>query len=189
MIYITTVDSPLGQATLACDSSETQLIGLWLKGQQHFLDTVSEEMILRDDIALFDEVKSWLERYFKGENPLIGDIPLAPRGSAFQTLVWQLLVEIPYGEVTTYKLLAEKCAHLLGREKMSAQAVGGAVGRNPISIIIPCHRVVGTNGSLVGYAGGIEKKISLLSLEGFDVSRYSLPRRKESLPKKIKDSR
>lgn len=110
--------------------------------------------------------KRWLDRYFAGEEPLPAELPLAPVGSPFRQAVWKLLCGIPYGETTTYGAIAKKLAPMLGRETMSAQAVGGAVAHNPISVIIPCHRVLGSDGSLTGYAGGIDKKIWLLKKEG-----------------------
>ena len=112
------------------------------------------------------KAKKWLDRYFKGEKPQISELDLEPIGSDFAKNVWKLLCEIPYGEVTTYGEIAKKVAKIMNKSTMSAQAVGGAVGHNPISIIIPCHRVIGTNGSLTGYAGGIDKKIFLLKHEG-----------------------
>ena len=117
----------------------------------------------------------WLDRYFAGKRPDPSELPLKPEGSPFRQAVWQLLLEIPYGQVTTYGQLAKKMAELMGRQSMSAQAVGGAVGHNLISIIIPCHRVVGTDGSLTGYAGGLEKKIRLLELEGVDLTGMKMP--------------
>ena len=119
---------------------------------------IKEEPIINDQIKILQETKSWLERYFKGEKPDIKELSLKPQGSLFRQEVWKLLCEIPYGEVTTYGKIAKVVAQKLHKEKMSGQAVGNAVGHNPISIIIPCHRVVGTSGSLTGYAGGIDKK-------------------------------
>ena len=113
---------------------------------------------------------------FKGEKPDIKELSLKPQGSLFRQEVWKLLCEIPYGEVTTYGKIAKVVAQKLHKEKMSGQAVGNAVGHNPISIIIPCHRVVGTSGSLTGYAGGIDKKIALLKHEGVDMTHYFIPK-------------
>ena len=118
---------------------------------------------------------NWLNRYFAGENPAISELALAPIGGTFRQEVWRLLCEIPYGEVTTYGEIARKVAEKLLKTNMSAQAVGGAVGHNPVSIVIPCHRVVGTNGSLTGYAGGVDKKIWLLTHEGVNVERFTVP--------------
>ena len=141
------------------------LIGLWLEGQKHFADSISEEMIANDELQVFQTTKNWINRYFEGKQPEISEIPLSPIGNEFRQIVWNLLKEIPYGTVVTYGDIAKKIAAERGK-MMSAQAVGGAVGHNPISIIIPCHRVIGAKGNLTGYAGGIEKKIKLLQHEG-----------------------
>ncbi len=122
------------------------------------------------------KTKKWLDRYFLGEKPKIEELDIFLNGTSFEKIVWELLKRIPYGEVTTYKELAINVANKLGREKMSARAVGGAVGHNPISIIIPCHRVVGTNGSLTGYAGGIDKKVKLLEFENVDMGKLYIPK-------------
>lgn len=174
MYYKTTYKSPLGILYLVSD--EENLIGLWLEGQKYFQATLKEEPIINDQIEILQETKSWLERYFKGEKPDIKELSLKPQGSLFRQEVWNLLCEIPYGEVTTYGKIAKVVAQKLHKEKMSGQAVGNAVGHNPISIIIPCHRVVGTSGSLTGYAGGIDKKIALLKHEGVDMTRYFKPK-------------
>ena len=122
-----------------------------------------------------------LDRYFAGEKPEISELPLAPIGGEFRQAVWKILCEIPYGQVTTYGEIAKKIAAQRNRKTMSAQAVGGAVGHNPISIIIPCHRVVGSNGSLTGYAGGIDLKIKLLEHEGVDLSKFFVPKKGTAL--------
>ena len=158
-------------------SDEENLIGLWLEGQKYFQATLKEEPIINDQIKILQETKSWLERYFKGEKPDIKELSLKPQGSLFRQEVWKLLCEIPYGEVTTYGKDCLSCSSKnFIKKKMSGQAVGNAVGHNPISIIIPCHRVVGTSGSLTGYAGGIDKKIALLKHEGVDMTRYFKPK-------------
>ena len=126
---------------------------------------VKEEIVKKDDEKILVEAKKWLDRYFAKENPSIKEISLAPIGGEFRQKVWKILCEIPYGKTTTYGEIAKRIAKEMDKEKMSAQAVGNAVGHNPISIIIPCHRVVGKDGSLTGYAGGIEKKRILLELE------------------------
>lgn len=114
---------------------------------------------------IFDRTQEWLERYFAGGKPSPEELSLRPEGTVFRQMVWRELLHIPYGQVTTYGSLAKAVSEEMGRETMSAQAVGQAVGHNPISIIIPCHRVVGANGSLTGYAGGLDRKIRLLELE------------------------
>ena len=160
-MFSTVYPSPLGPLTLGSDG--TNLTGLWLPEQKYFPKTPMEP---RPDLPVFAQAAAWLDGYFAGEEPDPGELPLAPAGSEFRRLIWDLLLEIPYGELTTYGRLAEKAARRMGRYSMSAQAVGGAVGHNPISIIIPCHRVVGADGSLTGYAGGVAAKSWLLRHEG-----------------------
>ena len=156
-------------------SKDNKLIGLWIDGQKYFLGNLKEEMQEKEDEIIFVKTKKWLDRYFNGEKPKISELDLAPMGSDFAKNVWKILCEIPYGEVTTYGEIAKKIAKIMNKDKMSAQAIGGAVGHNPISIIIPCHRVVGSNGSLTGYAGGIDKKIKLLEHENVDLSNLYIP--------------
>ncbi len=160
MYYIMTYDSPVGKLTGASDGEN--IVGLWLEGQKHFGATVEGEM-REEPLPVLDEARRWLDIYFSG-NQLDFLPPLAPKGSEFRRAVWEQLLEIPYGQTITYGEIARKLEAQLGR-KTSARAVGGAVGHNPISIIIPCHRVVGADGSLAGYAGGVDKKIQLLALE------------------------
>lgn len=179
MYYFTTYPSPVGILTLACDGES--LVGLWTEGQKYHGDTIPEAMIENNDIPLFDTTKKWLDRYFAGEKPSISELPLAPIGGAFRQGVWHILREIPYGEVMTYGGIAKKMAEKMGKKSMSSQAVGGAVGHNPISIIIPCHRVVGSNGSLTGFAGGIQMKIKLLELEKADLSGFFIPKKGTAL--------
>ena len=174
MEHTTTYRSPLGILALASDGEA--LTGLWLEGQKYFGGPAAGTRTRRDDLPVFDAARDWLDRYFAGARPLPGELPLRPAGGEFRQRVWELLREIPYGQVTTYGALARALAARMGRAPMSPQAVGGAVGRNPISIIIPCHRVVGSNGSLTGYAGGIDKKEQLLRHEGADLSRLFRPR-------------
>ena len=173
MYYSTTYFSPVGKITLACNGGS--LAGLWIEGQKYYGDSIPEKMAEKNDMPIFAAAKKWLDRYFAGKKPAISELPLAPVGGGFRQGVWNILREIPYGEVTTYGVIAKKMAVKMNRETMSSQAVGGAVGHNPISIIIPCHRVVGSNGSLTGYAGGIGIKIKLLELEGVDMSRLFVP--------------
>lgn len=157
MHYKTEFVSPIGILTLASDGEA--LVGLWLEGQKYFGGSVSGEMTQKDDLAVFALAKDWLGRYFAGDRPEIRELKLRPMGSPFRQKVWEKLCRIPYGETTTYGAIAKE----LGTN--SAQAVGGAVGHNPISIIIPCHRVLGADGSLTGYAGGVRKKQWLLQHE------------------------
>lgn len=163
-MYWTEYESPLGRLTLA--GEEEGLTGLWLEGQKYFGRGLAPDAVRREDLAAFAAARHWLDRYFSGEKPGGRELPLCPEGTPFQRLIWSLLLDIPWGETTTYGALARGAAERLGRNGMSAQAVGGAVGRNPISIIIPCHRVVGAEGSLTGYAGGLERKRWLLAWEG-----------------------
>ena len=172
MLYKTLYNSPLGVLTIAGDGKN--ITGVWLEGQKYFCATVNEPLIEKDDLPVFIKTKNWLDRYFQGEKPLIKELPLAPQGNDFRQAVWRILCEIPYGETLTYGEIAKKIAAQMNRESMSAQAIGGAVGHNPISIIIPCHRVVGSNGSLTGYAGGIDKKIKLLQLDGIKVENKAI---------------
>jgi len=179
MLYSSKYESPIGNIILISD--ESSLLGLHLEGERYFEESVTDEMQHDDEQPVIKMARAWLDDYFAGEQPGIAKLPLAPEGSAFRQQVWELLKEIPYGETTTYGKLAAETAKLMGKEKMSAQAVGGAVGHNPISIIIPCHRVVGTNGSLTGYGGGIDKKIKLLEHEGVDMSAMFVPEKGTAL--------
>ena len=168
IIYITYYDSILGKLTIA--SGGENIIALWIEGQKYFADTIKNENIIKkDDISIFIKTKEWLDRYFRGERPDIKELKLSPKGSEFRQNVWKILCRIPYGQTITYGKIAKEIAKLMNKNSMSAQAIGNAVGHNPISIIIPCHRVVGTNGGLTGYAGGIDKKRELLELENADV--------------------
>ena len=171
--YKTTIESVIGEITLGSDGEN--LVGLWTDGQRYFGDTVPNEMLPNDNLNIFAITKDWLNRYFEGKKPQISELPLAPIGGEFRQTVWKMLTEIPYGKVITYGELAQKIAKQRGIERMSAQAVGGAVGHNPISIIIPCHRVVGANGNLTGFSGGIEMKLQLLQHEGVDINRFYIP--------------
>ena len=175
MAYKTYYSSPIGELTLAGD--DKNIVGLWMQGQKYYGGTVSEEMIKNDELPIFIKTKNWLDRYFAGEKPSISELSLLPRGGEFRKMIWDILCEIPYGELTTYGEISKKVAKKMNRKSMSSQAVGGAVGHNPISIIIPCHRVVGSNGSLTGFAGGIEKKIKLLELEDVDMLNLSKPQK------------
>ena len=177
MYYSTRYSSPLGAITIASDGEN--LIGLWLEGQKYFGSTVSENLIENNDLNIFIVTKEWLDRYFAGEKPKISELQLVPNGGEFRKLDWDILCEIPYGETITYGEIAKKVAFKMNKKSMSSQAVGGAVGHNPISIIIPCHRVMGTNGNLTGYAGGIDKKIKLLEHEGVDISKLFVPAKRK----------
>ena len=154
MYYETTCRFPVGTITLASDG--TALAGLWLENQKYFGGTLNGEMAQKDDLPIFEKTVNWLERYFSGQNPAIGELPLAPAGKPFRQEVWKLLCDIPYGETTTYGEIAKKMAVKLNKPGMSAQAVG-------------------SNGSLTGYAGGIDKKMWLLRHEGVNMEKLTVP--------------
>jgi methylated-DNA-[protein]-cysteine S-methyltransferase len=181
MYYSTTHPSPVGLITLACDADGGNLVGLWLEGQKYHGGTIAGTTIEKGAMPVFTAAKKWLDNYFAGKKPAVSELPLAPIGGEFRQGVWGILREIPYGEVITYGGIARKMAAKMNRESMSSQAVGGAVGHNPISIIIPCHRVVGSNGSLTGYAGGVGTKLKLLTLEGVDMSSLFVPKKGTAL--------
>jgi methylated-DNA-[protein]-cysteine S-methyltransferase len=198
MYYYTTYASPLGQMTLACAADGKNIVGAWLEGQEYFLGSLQTEQGRAKKLPVLEQACAWLDRYFAGQRPNPGELPLAPAGTEFRRKVWARLLRIPYGQVVTYGEIARELAaagtsspksgrkSLAGTKKvaaktaagakktavptaagkMSARAVGGAVGHNPISIIIPCHRVIGARGRLTGYAGGLDKKVALLKLEG-----------------------
>ena len=177
MVDICHYESPLGDIPLAAD--EIGLTGLWFDGEKYFAGNLPAAHTERET-PLLKDVRRWLDIYFTGREPDFLP-PLHPTGSAFRQSVWELLLQIPYGQTTTYGEIARQLAAKQGLARMSAQAVGGAVGHNEISIIIPCHRVVGTNGSLTGYAGGIDKKAKLLALEHTDMRRLFVPKKGTAL--------
>lgn len=177
MQYTAIYRSPVGEILLACD--EIGLTGLWFEGEKYYalgLDLVHEARAT----PILEEAKRWLDLYFSGIEPDFLP-PIHMIGSPFQLSVWKILQRIPYGKTTTYGEIAKQIAKDKGLSRMSAQAVGGAVGHNEISILVPCHRVVGTNGSLTGYAGGVDKKIALLKLEGADMKRLFVPKKGTAL--------
>ena len=161
MAYTHHYISPLGGITMASDGE--YLTGLWFDGQKYFADTLHAEHEEKD-LDFFRRTDKWLDLYFSGKEPNFTP-PLRMKGTEFRQEVWQILLTIPFGKTMTYGEIAKILADRRGIKSMSAQAVGGAVGHNPISLIIPCHRVVGTNGALTGYAGGLEKKAWLLDME------------------------
>ncbi len=170
MVFTQQYQSPLGGILLAAD--EIGLVGLWFDGQKYFANTLPTETV-QESTPILAEAARWLDLYFAGRTPDFTP-PLHLSGSDFRKAVWDILLTIPYGQTITYGDIARQLAAQQGG-KVSAQAVGGAVGHNEVSLIIPCHRVVGTNGSLTGYAGGIDKKIKLLELEHADMSRLFIP--------------
>ena len=173
MQCISYYQSPLGRILLSSD--DTGLSGLWFEGQRYFARNLDVDAVERETEILKD-AKRWLDVYFSGHEPEFS-IPLHIQGSPFHKEVSRIMCSIPYGEVMTYGEIAEMIRTLFGVPHMSARAVGGAVGHNEISIIVPCHRVVGSNGNLTGYGGGMERKMKLLELEGVDLSHFYVPRR------------
>ena len=165
MQYTSVYQSPVGNILLAAD--EIGLTGLWFYGQKYYADKLDAEHEEKD-LPIFETSKRWLDIYFSGQKPdFMPSVHLI--GSSFRISVWKLLQQIPYGQTTTYGEIARQMAAQMGTARMSAQAVGAAVGRNPVSILIPCHRVLGSDGSLTGYAGGVEKKAALLALENVEL--------------------
>ena len=177
MQYIYKYQSPIGGITIASDGSS--LTGLWFDGQKYFAASLSpehEEKVL----PVFEQTIEWLDCYFSGKNP--GFMPeMHLESTPFRLSVWEILKKIPYGKIITYKDIAKEIARLNGLPSMSTQAVGNAVGHNPICIIVPCHRVVGANGSLTGYGGGLAYKVKLLELEGIDCSKLKMPKQSRFL--------
>lgn len=173
MQYISNYISPFGNIVLSAD--ETGLTGLWFEGQK-YSETYFDKSHEEKELPVFTKAKEWLDIYFSGKEPDFR-LPLHFTGTPFQNEVWEILCSIPYGKTVTYGGIARQIADDRGIGHMSAQAVGGAVGRNPISIIVPCHRVVGSKGDLTGYAGGIDKKIALLKLENADMKGFFMPKR------------
>lgn len=177
MQYTSKYQSPLGEIMIAAD--EKGLTGLWFVGQKYFelyLDKENQEK----EIPVLKDTKKWLDVYFSGKEPNL-KLPLHFTGTDFQNEVWEILCTIPYGKTMTYGEIANILAKRKGLKRMSAQAVEGAVGKNGISIIVPCHRVVGTNGSLTGYAGGINKKIALLKIEKGYEEEFFIPKKSTAM--------
>lgn len=171
--YVYKYNSDIGILTLLSDGQN--ITGLWIKEASYSKDAKVVE-VTHNELAVFEKVKEWLDCYFSGKEPE-GIIPIKSEGTDFRKSVWKLLCEIPYGEVITYGDIAKKIALQTGKKKMSSQAVGGAVGSNPISILIPCHRVIGANGNLTGYGGGLDVKVRLLKIEGMDMRKFHMPKK------------
>lgn len=161
MIYRCQIDTPLGRITAAAEKDA--LTGLWFEGQKYYPSQV-DQWREEAEYEVFKALRLWLGHYFAGKDQKIM-LELCPKGTSFQRAVWDILLEIPFGEITTYGEIAKKVAQQNGVATMSAQAIGGAVGHNPISILIPCHRVLGAKKNLTGYAGGLDKKEALLKIE------------------------
>ncbi len=162
--YKTEYKSTIGNIIICCDENEN-IIGLWFEGQKYFADNIDGKFIVNDKLKIFKKTKNGLSKYFEGKKTNIKEIPIRFMGTTFQKAVWKILCKIPYGKVRTYGDIAKEIAKQQGITKMSAQSIGNAIGHNPISIIVPCHRVLGKNGNLTGYAAGIDKKKFLLELE------------------------
>ena len=177
MIYTSKYESPLGTITLACD--EQALVGLWFNGQKYFGSTLPRNAAPGEH-PLFGEARRWLDIYFSGRQPDFLP-PLRYDSTPFRRVICDIMLAIPYGSTMTYGTIAAEAAKRQGVDRMSAQAVGGAVGHNPISLMIPCHRVVGANGSLTGYGGGIRRKARLLELEGIDMNAFFVPKKGTAL--------
>lgn len=177
MDYIYHYPSPLGGITLASDGNA--LTGLWFDGQKYFGSTLTQNREQKK-LPIFEQTIQWLDVYFSAKVPDFTP-PLSMQTTPFREAVWNIMLTIPYGKTMTYAEIAKELARQRGIARMSAHAVGGAVSHNPISLIVPCHRVVGTNGSLTGYAGGIDKKVQLLTLERADMSRLFIPKKGTAL--------
>jgi len=173
MYYYHKYPSPIGNITIA--SNEENVVGLWLEGQKYYMDILENKDHQNRESDVIKLAKKWIDKYFNGEKPRNSELPIEFIGSDFRKQIWSILFEIPYGTVITYGDIAKQMAKHKGIKTMSAQAIGGAVSHNPISIIIPCHRVIGANGSLVGYSGGIDVKAKLLEFECVDTSKLHIP--------------
>ena len=161
-------NSPVGKLTIACN--EKNVVGLWLDGQKYYMEVLEDKEYQEKETEVIKLAEKWLDKYFNNEKPEIDELPIEFIGSDFRKQIWKILSKIPYGKVITYGDIAKQIAKRKGIRTMSAQAVGGAIAHNPISVIVPCHRVVGANGSLTGYSGGVKVKIKLLEFEGVDIT-------------------
>ncbi|WP_449036620.1 methylated-DNA--[protein]-cysteine S-methyltransferase [Phascolarctobacterium sp.] len=171
MLYYKKISSPLGEITLRSDGES--LTGLWFADDKHYSDKDIQNAQTAE-LPVFALAEKWLEKYFAGCKPKV-KVPLQFTGTDFQKCVWKILQNIPYASLVTYGDIACEIAAQRGLARMSAQAVGGAVGRNPLCIIIPCHRVIGADGSLTGYGGGMWRKVRLLEIEKVDMSKLTVP--------------
>ena len=169
MYYKSSYTSPLGQIAIVSDDKAIK--GVWFADQKYFGSQYIMQTMVAAETPVIMQVKNWLDAYFAGENPTLDPNILDPEVTPYRKQILNALIHVPYGQTTSYKELADKVALTTPGKRGSARAAGGAVGHNPISILIPCHRVVATNGALTGYAGGIDRKIALLALEGFDKSK------------------
>ena len=178
-VYCTEYQSDLiGPLTIASDGEA--IVGCWFENDRYFGYGVKGSMAQRDNLPVFAQVRDWLNRYFAGGKPNPRELPLSAQATPFQLLVRESMLDIPYGQTTTYGAIAKRIEVQTGK-RQSARAVGGAVGRNPLCVIAPCHRVVGSNGSLTGFGGGIDMKVKLLEHEGVDMSSLYRPKRGTAL--------
>ena len=175
MLFTTNYISPIGNISIL--TNQDALLHLAIAGQSFPNDLVKKGINTNHELEIIRATITWLGAYFDGKKPSASSLAIAPQGSAFRQNVWELLLQIPYGEVRTYGNIAKEIAAKKGIAKMASQAIGGAVGHNPIPIIIPCHRVIGASGNLTGYSDGIDLKIKLLAHEGVDVTKLSMPKR------------
>ena len=174
-IYCTEYESELiGPLTVASDGEA--IVGCWFGNDRYFGYGVEGPMEPKGDLPVFEQARTWLDRYFAGEAPDPRELPLSARATPFQLRVREAMLDIPYGQTTTYGAIAKRIEDETGK-RQSARAVGGAVGHNPLCIIAPCHRVVGSDGSLTGFGGGIDMKVKLLEHEGADISSFYRPKR------------
>ena len=173
MIYFFKYNSPVGLLVISSDGQN--ITGVWFEGQKYFANIMDGDAIEKD-LPIFNSARKWFNLYFSGEEPGFTML-LAPKGSEFRQAVWKIICKIPFGKVITYGDIAKQLEKRFNGRKVSARVVGGAVGHNPISIVIPCHRVVGSNGSLTGYAGGLDKKIQLLELEKVQMDKFFVPKK------------
>lgn len=179
MTFATTYEAGLiGTLTLASDGDA--LVGCWFENGRFFGGTAPGPFVRDDGLAVFNQIKDWLARYFAGGRPGVEELPFNPCGTAFRQLVWGKLRQIPYGSTVTYGDIARQLERETGK-RVSSQAVGGAVGHNPICVIVPCHRVVGAGGNLTGFGGGLDTKVKLLELEGVDMTGFYRPKRGTAL--------
>ena len=172
MHYLSHYESPLGAMTMASDGEH--LTGLWFDGQNYDRSTISDDAVVQPHLPVFTQTAQWLDTYFEGTDPGFTP-PIRVEGSDFKKMVTSIMLSVPFGATSTYARIAAEVARRLGRKQMSAQAVGGAVGHNPITLIVPCHRVLASDGSLRGYAGGVDRKERLLEMEGVNMSGLSTP--------------
>ena len=171
MHFFTEYESPFGTITMT--SNGTAVTGLWYETHRYMYDSLDKEPVRDDADPVLAQLAAWLDAYFAKKRPAIDELPLAPSGTEFRQDVWRALRQIPYGETVTYGELAEEIKRIRG--KASPRSIGGAVGHNPISIVVPCHRVVGADGSLTGFGGGVDKKVALLAHEGADMTKLFVP--------------